>query len=333
MNIAVNIGMNVLLIGFLNYGIEAVLISNLAASAIALVILIPDVAAFLQPVIKKDILKKILLFGLPYLPASISATIVQVIDRPLLTHLTDYHTTGIYVANYKLGIAMMLFVGMFQYAWQPFFLTNAKEKDAKEIFAKVLTLFVFIGSLIVLTISLFIDNFGALPLPGGKTLIAAEYWEGLIIVPIILIAYLFHGMYVNFQAGIYIKEKTKYFPIITIVGATVNIGTNFWLIPIYGIIGAAFATLASYFVMAIMLFFMVQKVYYIKYDYYKVGTILFLLIVSLILYYELLNLDYLNLVTKFIILLGFVSCLIIFRVIKKEEISSTIRIFLRKISR
>ena len=87
-------------------------------------------------------------FGIPYLPASIAATIVQVVDRPIVLALTNASTLGIYQANYKLGIFMMLFVSMFQYAWQPFFLNNAKAENAKEIFSKVLTIFVLAASVI-----------------------------------------------------------------------------------------------------------------------------------------------------------------------------------------
>ena len=95
-------------------------------------------------------------FGIPYLPAGLALMIVQVIDRPILLAMTNESTVGIYKANYKLGIFMMLFVNMFQYAWQPFFLTNAKEENAKEIFSKVLTYFILVGSIMLVLISLFI---------------------------------------------------------------------------------------------------------------------------------------------------------------------------------
>jgi O-antigen/teichoic acid export membrane protein len=136
-------------------GIEAIFISNLIASALTLVLLLPTIAKSFRPKFHSVLYKRLLKFGLPYLPAGLAVMLVQVIDVPILGYLTDVDTVGIYKANYKLGIFMMLFVSMFQYAWQPFFLNNAKEENAKEIFSKVLTYFTVIGSLLVIFLSLF----------------------------------------------------------------------------------------------------------------------------------------------------------------------------------
>ena len=93
-------------------------------------------------------------------------------------------------------------------------------------------------------------------------------------VPVILLAYLFNGIYVNLQAGMYIEEKTKYFPLVTGAGALVNVAVNLLLIPRLGIMGAALAVLASYMVMAAGLFFFAQRFYRIDYEYGKLLKIL-----------------------------------------------------------
>jgi O-antigen/teichoic acid export membrane protein len=129
---------------------------------------------------------------LPYLPAGLGMMLVQVIDVPILEKLTDIKTVGIYKANYKRGIFMMLFVNMFQYAWQPFFLQQAEEKDAKKIFSKVLTYFTFAASLILVFVSLYIDDIVKFNF-FGISLIGSLYWSGLTIVPIILFGYLING--------------------------------------------------------------------------------------------------------------------------------------------
>ncbi len=113
--------------------------------------------------------------------------LIQVIDVPILEKLTDLETVGIYKANYKLGIFMMLFVNMFQFAWQPFFLQNAKEPNAKEMFSKVLTYFTLVGSVILIVLSLFITDIAQIKI-SGFSLIGSEYWAGLHIVPFILLA-------------------------------------------------------------------------------------------------------------------------------------------------
>jgi O-antigen/teichoic acid export membrane protein len=268
-------------------------------------------------------------FALPYLPGSLAAMMVQMIDVPIMRELINDSTVGIYRANYKLGIFMMLFVSMFQFAWQPFFLENAKEKNAKEIFAKVFTLFLFVGGIIWLLLTLFIDNIAQIEL-GGRTLIGREYLEGLMIVPLVLLGYLFYGLYINFTAGIYIEEKTNYFPVVTGMGAAVNILANLFLIPIYGIMGAAIATFASYFIMAIGLYFVSQKFYSIKYEFRKVIVLLLDIFLITIGYYYFLWNNSLNLLTKILLLSAFFAILILFRAITKKDFQSGLKIIRNK---
>ena len=327
LNILINLGLNIYLILFLDYGIEAIFISNTAASAFSFLALLPEIIKHFIPRIDKELLKKMLKFGIPYLPASMAATVVQVIDRPIIVKIVGESALGIYQANYKLGIFMMLFVSMFQYAWQPFFLNNAKDVNAKKLFAKILTLYLIASSLILVVLSLFIGDIASFEIIPGRSIIGSDYLSGLYIVPVVLLAYIFHGMYVNFQAGIYIEEKTKYFPAVTGLGALLNIVVNLILIPKIGIMGAAIATLVSYFVMALGLFLTAQKFYKIPYEYLKISVIFILIAVCGILYYTIIGFENVTFFYKLLILLGFIASLFIFRVISKEEISSLKKLF------
>ena len=132
-NITLNLSLNLVLILIFNFDIEAIFLSNLIASIITFILLTPEIFQRLKLSIQKIHLIRMLKFGLPYLPSSLAAMVVQVIGVIILKSLTNDDMVGIFRANYKLGIFMMLVVSMFQYAWQPFFLTNAKEKNAKEI--------------------------------------------------------------------------------------------------------------------------------------------------------------------------------------------------------
>ena len=318
-NIFINLALNLILILKFKMGIEAIFIANLAASVFSFVAITPDIFANLRFKIDKEILKKMLYFGLPYLPASVSATIVQVIDRPLVQAMTNTETLGIYSANYKLGIFMMLFVTMFNFAWQPFFLTNAKEENAKQLFSKILTLFLLVASMIWIVLTLFVDDFARWQILPGRSIIGKEFLSGLSIVPVILLGYLFNGIYYNFQAGLYIEEKTKYFPIVTGLGALVNICVNILLIPRLGIMGAALATLAAYIVMAAGLFYFSQKVYKIEYEYARITKIISLIFVTGGVYYYLLYNVGLTLPIKLVLLCGFVSSIFILRVLNLSE--------------
>ncbi len=330
-NIFLNLGLNLYLILKLKMGIEAIFLSNLIASLFSLIVLLPDIFSNLRFKIDKEILNKMLKFGIPYLPGSISAMIVQVIDRPIVLALTDASTLGIYQANYKLGIFMMLIVSMFNYAWQPFFLNNAQEKNAKELFSKIFTLFLLFTSLIWLVLSLFIDDFAKFRIFDGVTIIGSSYLGGLVIVPIILLGYLFNGLYVNFTAGIYIEEKTKYFPLVTGSGAIVNVAVNFLLIPVLGIIGAAIATLASYMVMAGGLFIFSQKFYKINYEYDKIIKIFVMIFITGGLYYLFYYSLGVTFVVKISLLLLFIGSLFILNIVEFSEVNKLTKILMRRV--
>ncbi|MBS1518405.1 MAG: polysaccharide biosynthesis C-terminal domain-containing protein [Bacteroidetes bacterium] len=272
-NITLNVALNILLILYFKLGIEAVFISNLISSAVTFLMLFPVLKENLTFAFNKELVKELLRFSIPYIPAGIAANIVQIIDRPILKYLTDDNTVGVYTANYKLGIFMMLIVSMFEFAWRPFFLNNAAEPDAKKLFSKILTVFVAAASVVFIVLTVFIENIVKFDLPFNIHLIGKAYWSGLEIVPVILFAYLLYGMYINFMAGIYIEKKTKYLPLITGLGAIVNIISNFILIPHLSYMGAAVSTLASYFVMMAGIYVISQKFYKINYEFKKLASI------------------------------------------------------------
>ncbi len=265
-NIFVNLALNLILILGLKWGLVSVFISNLAASVITIILLSPYVARNITFRLDKKLFMEIARFSIPYLPAGLASIVVQVIDKPVTQYLTNVKTVGIYQANYKLGIFMMLIVSMFEYAWRPFFLNNAKEPGAKALFSKVMTIFVGGASIVFVLLTLFIDDVVKFQLPYRGHLIGEKYWSGLYIVPVVLISYVFLGIYTNLIAGIYIEKKTKYLPYITGVGALLNVIGCFGLIPFIGIMGGAIATLMSYVSMAVYIYLVARKFYYIKYE-------------------------------------------------------------------
>ena len=318
-NILINIILNVFLIVKLKWGIEAIFVSNLAASVFTLLFIIPTIVKNFRFCFHKKLFKRLLKFGLPYFPAGIAVMLVQVIDVPILQKLTDLKTVGIYKANYKLGIFMMLFVNMFQFAWQPFFLNNAKEENAKELFSKVLTYFSIVGSLILIILSLFISDIVKINI-AGFSIIGSNYWGGLYIVPVILFAYFFNGLYVVFSAGIYIEEKSIYAPIVAGLGAITNVVANYLLIPSLNIMGAALATLASYFVMAAGYYIVTQKFYKINYKYSKLAKIALSTIIIGAVYYWLLSAELLNIYYKILLALIYIAYILLY-VFEKSEMN------------
>lgn len=318
-NILINIGLNVYLILKLKWGIEAIFISNLAATVLTFIFILPTIVKNFRLTFHRELFKRLLKFGLPYLPAGIGVMMVQVIDVPILQKLTDLKTVGIYKASYRLGIFMMLFVNMFQYAWQPFFLNNAKQENAKELFSKVLTYFTIVGTTLLIILSLFISDIVKISI-AGFSIIGPNYWSGLYIVPVILLAYLFNGLYVVFSAGIYIEEKSIYAPIVAGLGALTNVVANYLLIPYLNIMGAALATLAAYVVMAAGYYIVTQKYYKIHYEYSKLFKIFLSVLLVGTIYYVLMFNGYLNIYYKLLLAVLFLT-FITLSVFEKNELN------------
>ncbi len=324
-NIVLNVLLNIVLISLFNFGIEAVFVSNLAASIVTFLMLLPLLKKNFSFSLNKDLLKELLKFSLPWIPAGIAANLVQIIDRPILKYLTDDKIVGIYTANYKLGIFMMLVVSMFEFAWRPFFLNNASDRDAKKIFSKVLTYFILFSSIVFLCISFFIEDIVKTDLPFGIHLIGKAYWEGLEIVPVILFAYILYGVYINFMAGIYIEKKTKYLPLITGAGALANIVSNFILIPLYSYMGAAISTLISYAVMMTGIYIVSQKFYRIKYEYKKIFLTILLLAMVTAFYFFLNPSIQFSWYSRILLILSFILMVFSFKIINRDVFKKFIR--------
>lgn len=284
-NIVVNVGLNLILILVYKFGLEAIFYSNLASSVITFLLLLPVIFKNLSFSYNKELFSELRRFSLPYLPAGLASMVVQVIDKPIMQYLTDLQTVGVYNANYKLGIFMMLVVAMFDYAWRPFFLNNAKDPGAKQLFAKVMTIFVGASSLFLVLLTFTIDKLIEFPLPFKGYLIGPKYWQGVVIVPIVLFSYIFVGIYVNLLAGIYIEKKSKYLPLISGIGAVLNLIACFALIPYITIMGGALATFISYAAMAVYTYFVVQKYYPVKYETGKVAALLTIDVMAMAVFY------------------------------------------------
>lgn len=272
-NIFINLALNYVFLIKMHMGVSGVFLASLAASCATFTMLTPVIAGKLSFPMEKTLYRSLLNFGLPLIPAGLASMMVQVIDRPILRALTDDATVGVYQANYRLGFFMMMVVNMFDAAWRPFFLQKASAPNGKEILARVLTYFLFGACVVVLGLSLFIGDLVALPLLNGKPLIHPDYWPGLGIVPIVLLAYLFNGAYVNFLAPVTLAKRSELVAYATGAGALVNVALNFLLIPIWGILGAALATLAAYAAMAGVLHQMGRAVYPIDYEYRRLAHI------------------------------------------------------------
>lgn len=295
-NVLVNLGLNFYLILDLNYGIEAVFISNLAASFITAIAIWAATLPMVRGAWNTDYLKKALLFGLPFIPAGFGHVINELLDRFFLKSMdtevvhrlygpdyTSDDVVGIYSACYKLAVFMLLLVQMFRMAWQPFFMRQSDDESAPKTFSQTFTLFNAAAATIFLMVSLFAEQIVAIKIPIlDFYLVDEKFWGGLTIVPILLMAYWFQGWYINFSAGIFISETTKRLPQITLLGALITILANLILIPLFGMTGAAVATLLSYSAMGLLLYYFSIRAFYVP---YKLFSGLLVMVIAALTYY------------------------------------------------
>ncbi|MFQ5648936.1 MAG: oligosaccharide flippase family protein [bacterium] len=265
-NVVINVALNIYFIVYLKQGVQGMFLANVWSSGCTFGLLSLILVRHISFRFSIVDLRALLRFGLPFLPSTLSVVILDLIDRPLLERLAGLEATGIYNAGAKLGMFMALMVTAFRFAWHPFFLSTSKQENAKEIFAKVLTYFTTINAAVFLTLVFFLDQIVRFKF-FGMPLIGADFLDGLRVVPLILLSYVFYGMYVNFIVGIYLEEKTHYLPLITFAGAAVNIATNIILIPRIGMMGAGWARLSGHLVMCVMLYLFAQRFYTIRYEF------------------------------------------------------------------
>jgi O-antigen/teichoic acid export membrane protein len=328
LSITANIVLNVVLLLKFRLGVEGIFISGFASSGLTLLLLLPSIQKQFQLKFHHDLFRHLLRFGLPIIPAALSGIAIQVIDRPILKALTSDSVVGIYQANYRLGIFMMLIVSMFDYAWRPFFLTTAKEENAKEVFSRVMTYFIVGASFIFLFFSFFIRDIVRIHI-FGHYFIKPEYWSGLPIVPVVLCAYIFTGVYTVLVAGVHIEKKTHILPYTTGAGAIVNVVCNYLLIPAFGMLGAAYATLFSYLVMAGSLYVIVQRFYYVAYEFRRIATVAIVtaLLFVLFLWVGFGGIPLSSFIVKVLLLLVFPILLLVFKFFDSRELATLRRVF------
>lgn len=243
------------------YGAGYVFIANLIASITTLFMLLPQMEG-VKLHIDRKLLKALLLFSAPLLISGISGTANEFIDRQLLAILlpTDIKmsSVGIYSGVMKVAALMYLFIQMYRFAAEPFFLSNVKKEDFKLANAEAMKYFIIVSVMIFLGITLYMDIF--------QYFIGAAFRVGLRIVPILLLSNMFIGIYVNLSFWYKVTEKTHFALIITLAGLAVTIILNFALIPLLGYEGSAWARLGCEGSMVLLSYFLNQKYYPIPYD-------------------------------------------------------------------
>lgn len=250
-------------------GVGYVFIANLVASAITLVLLLPQVLK-IKAGFNTGLWRTMLGYALPILVMGLAGMVNEVFDRIMLKYLLvgsdaeKQYLVGIYGACYKISIFMTLFVQMYRFAAEPFFFNQQKDKNNLTVYADVMTYFVAIGGAIFLGVMAYIDFI--------KYIIIGNpvYYPGLVIVPWLLLANLFLGMYFNYSFWFKLGNKTMYGAYISIGGAIITLLLNGLLIPVMGYLGSAIATFVCYGSMMLVCYYLGRGSFPVPYNNTKI---------------------------------------------------------------
>lgn len=258
-------------------GIGYIFISNLIASLFTLLLLLPDILK-VKFIFVRPLWKRMIIYALPLLIAGLAGMVNETLDRILLTYLLPSKQAmtqiGIYSACYKVSIIMTIFIQAFRFAAEPFFFSRSQEKDSKKTMADIMKFFVIICSIIFL---LTMMNIQWIQYFAGS----AEFRSGIKVVPILLLANMFLGIFINQSIWYKLSGQTHFGALLTIFGAIITIVLNIYWIPRIGYMGSAWATLICYASMMVASYFIGNKHYPVNYD---VKRILGYLTLSITLY-------------------------------------------------
>lgn len=268
-NIAILIGLNIYFLKISSTyqpDVSFVILANVAANVFYLFFFAPTLLSW-RPRFDRSVSPAMFSYAYPVMITGLAGMMNEMFSRITLDYWlpegfyggksSDY-AVGIFGASYKLAVLMNLAIQAFRYAAEPFFFSNAAEKNYPQLFATVNHYFILVCCVILLGVSINLDIL-------KYFLGDPQYWVGLHIVPILLLAYLFLGIYYNFSVWFKLTDRTYYGTVTTLVGLLITIAANYLLIPVAGYEGSAVAALLCYAGMTVLCYVLGQKFYPIPY--------------------------------------------------------------------
>ena len=300
-NVVVNLGLNFFFLLFLpniaesnpdgffatiyiqNFGVGYIFIANLISSLLTFIVLSPDYFKIGWK-IDNELWTRMMSYGWPILVAGLAFAINEHFDKILLGKLLPSNIAksevGAYSACYKLGLFMVLFRTAYTLGIEPFFFSHASNENAPQTYATITKYFVIFGSFISLGVIVFADLLKLILLDN------TTYWEAMKVVPLIVFANFFLGIYTNLSVWYKLIDKTRIGAYISIVGAMVTLLFNFLLIPIMSYYGSAIATIAAYGSMMLISYYLGKNKYPIPYDMKRIfGYLILSILFSTISFY------------------------------------------------
>lgn len=259
LNIALNLFYYVVLKG---NDVGYAFLFNLVCTSVVMLCMIPELRGFTY-VLDRELLKRMLRYSLPLVILGVAGILNQVADKIIFPFVypDEAEATvqlGIYGAASKIAMIMAMFTQAFRFAYEPFVFGKSKEKDSREMYAQAMKFFIIFALLAFLAVMFYLDIL--------RHIIGRDYWDGLRVVPIVMAAEIFMGIYFNLSFWYKLIDETRWGAYFSLTGCTILILMNIFLIPKYGYIACAWAGFTGYGVAMLLSYFVGQKKYPIQYD-------------------------------------------------------------------
>jgi O-antigen/teichoic acid export membrane protein len=317
----VGIVLNRYFIVVLGRGVEGLITAGLIAAALFAAVSLILLSRDLCLTFSLAILRRMLSFGVPLVPVGLSSLFLTLADRYFLQHFATTTEVGLYSLGYNIGMVMRLAEQSFQLAWPPYCFSVAKQSDAEHQFARILSYCLIIFGFLGLGLSVLAREVLVI-------MTTPKFYSAYKVVPLIALSYIFSSARHVTNSGLATQNKMKYTPPIIIGSGLFNLGLNYLLIPPYGMMGAAWATVISYFTMVIVTTVVNQHFWYIHYEYHRMVKIA---LVCAVIYCTNLLIQtsnlWLNMGVKLVLLASYPFLLYVFRVYEKEELTMVKRLF------
>ena len=301
LNIALNLFYYVILEG---NDVGYAFLFNLVCTYVVMVCMIPELRGFTY-VLDKELLKRMLRYSLPLVILGVAGILNQVADKIIFPFVypDEAEATiqlGIYGAASKIAMIMAMFTQAFRFAYEPFVFGKSKEKDSREMYAQAMKFFIIFTLLAFLAVMFYLDIL--------RHVIGRDYWDGLRVVPIVMAAEIFMGIYFNLSFWYKLIDETRWGAYFSLTGCIILILMNIFLVPKYGYIACAWAGFTGYGVAMLLSYFVGQKKYPIQYDLKAIGMYV-LLAAVLYVAAEYVSIDniYLRMAYRTVLLLLFIA--------------------------
>nr|MBP9495366.1 polysaccharide biosynthesis protein [Bacteroides sp.] len=249
------------------YGVGYVFLANLICTSLQMLFFVNELRGF-QYVLDKALIKRMFSYSFPILILGLAGILNQTVDKIIFPFLLDNANEarvqlGIYGAASKIAMVMAMFTQAFRYAYEPFVFGKEKDGDSRQTYASAMKFFVIFTLLAFLAVMFYMDIL--------RYIITPDYWPGLKVVPIVMAAEMFMGVYFNLSFWYKLIDETRWGAYFSLIGCVIIVLLNIIFVPIYGYIACAWAGLAGYFTVTILSYFVGQKKYPINYDLKGIG--------------------------------------------------------------